>query len=558
MAAFLKKWKKYLTFAALLSCFVNILQLTFSFYMFTIYRNVIISYSGYSLFNITVAAFFALTVFGFLTYFRFRLLTTAGRDLNLSLRRPVLIQTLKGYALLQQKSYHQGLADLETLKQFFSSSAINALFDAPWAPFFLLVIYSFHPMIGLIATSGALFMIGLSILQELLIRDSMKTANTIYQENQRIVDGFLRNAEVINGMGMTSAIGGRFDQSNAAVIRNQTASSLIAGAVQSVTKPLQNVIQVLIYCFGAYYAIKEGFDVGLMVAASIIMGRGLAPLMQVTSSWKFIIQTRDAYRRLDVFVGNMEQQPEQMPLPSPKGELTVENAFFRLGGPWLLNNISFGVSAGEFLGVIGPSGAGKTTLCKLLLGIWPPAAGRVALDRRSVFSWDMEKFGQNIGYLPQEIELFSASVAENIARMGEVDMEQVEKAARICGIHEMILKLPSGYQTLLEGRDGLQLSGGQKQKLGLARALYADPTLLVLDEPTSNLDDQGEKDILEALLKIKQAQTCTLVMVTHKPELLQSMDKVLVLQNGQVALFGPRDAVFGKLAGLKTQGQGAQ
>ncbi len=557
MAAFLKKWKKYLTFAALLSCFVNILQLTFSFYMFTIYRNVIISYSGYSLANITVAALFALTVFGFFTYFRFRLLTTAGKDLNLKLRKPVLIQMLKGYAVLQQKSYHQGLSDLDTLKQFFSSSAINALFDAPWAPFFLLIIYSFHPMLGFIATLGALFMLGLSVLQELLIRDSMKTANVIYQENQRIVEGFLKNADVINGMGMINSIGHRFDKSNSAVIHNQTTSSMIAGAVQSVSKPLQNVIQVLIYCFGAYYAITEGFDVGLMVAASIIMGRGLGPLMQVTSSWKFIIQTRDAYKRLDIFVRNMDKQQEQMLFPSPKGELSVENAFFGIGGPMLLNNISFGLSAGEFLGIIGPSGAGKTTLCKLLIGIWPSLAGRVTLDRRSVFSWDMEKFGKYVGYLPQEIELFSATIAENIARMGDIDIEQVKKAARTCGIHEMILKLPFGYQTLLEGRDGLRLSGGQKQRVGLARALYGNPKLLVLDEPTSNLDDQGEKDLLDTLLKIKQVQTCTCVMVTHKPELLQSMDKVLVLQNGQVALFGPRDTVFSRLASLKTQHQEA-
>lgn len=541
MEKFLKKWKKYFTFAALLSCFVNILQLTFPLYMFSIYRNVIISYSGYSLANITVVAFFALIVLGFFTYLRSRLLATAGKDLNLSLRDKVYKGILKGYVISQKRSYQHGMSDLETVKNYFSNTAVYSLFDAPWAPFYLLLIYMFHPVLGIIATSGAVLMVGLSVLQEYLIRNSMKTANIINSQNQRFVDSFLRNAEVINGMGMIHAISNRFEQGNNKVIMNQTKSSQYAGAIQSIIKPMQNVIQVLIYCFGAYYAIIEGFSVGLMVAAAIIMGRALAPLMQVMASWRFTTQARDAYKRLAGFAAFIKQEPEHMPLPEPEGNLNVVGASFRIGEHIILRGISFDLKAGEFLGIIGPSGAGKTTLCRLLLGSWPTMAGKVFFDGRDMFLCDKEVVGKFIGYMPQEIELFPASVAENIARLGKVEMEKVEMAARICGLHDMVESFPQGYQTRLEGEKGLQLSGGQKQRLGLARAVYGNPKLLVLDEPTSNLDKQGEQDLLNTLLRIKQENACTCIMVTHKPELLQSMDKMLLLKEGKVVSFGPKE-----------------
>ncbi|MCD6272636.1 MAG: type I secretion system permease/ATPase [Deltaproteobacteria bacterium] len=555
MSKFLKKWKIYFTFAALLSCFVNILQLTFPFYMFTIYRNVVISYSKYSLANITVAAFLALIVLGFFIYSRSRLLAAAGMDLSLSLRNKVYKGMLKGYVISQQRSYQQGLSDLETLKNYFSNNAIYSLFDAPWAPFYMLLIYMFNPVLGFIATLGAVFMVGLNVLQELLIRNSMKQANIINNQNQRFVDSFLRNAEVINGMGMIPAISDRFEQDNNKVIMNQTKSSQYAGAVQSIIKPMQNVIQVLIYCFGAYYAMTEGFSVGLMVAASIIMGRGLAPLMQVMSSWRFTIQAKDAYLRLNRFTLFLEQEQERMPLPEPVGKLDVTGASFRIGKHLLLKGISFNLNAGEFLGIIGPSGAGKTTLCRLLLGILPPTGGKVYLDGRDIFLWDKEEAGKFIGYLPQEIELFPASVAENIARLGEVEMEKVEPAAKLCGLHDMVESLPQGYETGIEGDTGIQLSGGWKQRFGMARAIYGNPKLLILDEPTSNLDQQGEQELLNTLLKIRKENKCTCIMVTHKPELLESMDKVLLLKNGQVALFGPKDAVFAKLKEYQRQNQ---
>ena len=555
MTVFLKKWKKYFTFAALLSCFVNILQLTFPFYMFTIYRNIIISYSEASLANITFAAFFAIMTLGLFSYLRSRLLALAGKDLTLGLRQGVFSSMVKGVVLDNKRAYQGGLNDLGTLSGYFSSPAIYALFDAPWAPFYLGLIYLFQPVLGLIATLGAVVMVGLSVLQEILVRRAMKNANIKNSQNQRFVDSFMRNAEVINGMGMITTISDRFIQGNNQVMMGQTKSSYYAGMIQSLIKPLQNVIQVLIYCFGAYYAMTQGFNLGLMVAASIIMGRGLAPLMQVMSSWRLTSQARESYQRLKGFSAMIDQQTQSMPLPEPRGHIHAAGAVFRIGNLLLLKGVSFELKPGEFLGIIGPSGAGKTTLCRLLLGIWPSMGGKVYFDGEDIFSRDKEAIGQYIGYLPQEIELFPGTVAQNIARLGKVENEDLENALEISGIKEMVDSFPQGAQTQLEGEKGLTLSGGQRQKIGLARAVYKNPTFLVLDEPTSNLDDQGEQQLLNTLLTMKQSRSCTCIMVTHKPSLLQSMDKVMVLRDGQVAMFGPKDEVFAKLAGQKHPGE---
>jgi PrtD family type I secretion system ABC transporter len=548
MNRFIDDWKRHFTFAALLSCFVNILQLTFPFYMFVIYGNVCVSNSMNSLETFTVAAVYALIVLGFFNYIRSRLLATAGNDLNTRFRNKVYAGMLSNHAGIQKQASLQVLNDLGTVRNFFTNPGIYALFDAPWAPLYLALIFLFHPILGAIATAGALMMLGLSILQEFLVRDSMKNANIKNSKNQRFIDSFLRNAEVVNGMGMIGAITDRWEKGNREVIMNQTVSSQYAGLIQSIIKPLQTLLQVVIYFFGAYYALTQGFDVGLMVAGSIIMGRAMAPMMQVMGTWKATIQARESYKRLSSFVTYLENHPDQMALPAPRGNMNLDQVSLRIGERFLLQGVSFKLDCGDFMGIIGPNGAGKSTLCRVLLGLWPAMAGRVSLDGMDLFLWDQEHVGKHIGYLPQEVELFPASVAENIARLGEVDMEKIEKTAKICGIHALVETLEDGYHTLLDSQDGIQLSGGQKQRLGLARAIYGEPCLLVLDEPTSNLDEQGEQELLNTLRVIKETRSCTCIMVTHKPGLLQSMDKILVLKDGRVALFGPKDQVFAKLA----------
>lgn len=549
MTEFLNQWKKYLTWAAVYSCFVNIFQLTFPFYMFSIYRNIVVSYSWYSLYNITAAAFFAVLMLGLFFYLRSRLLVRAAMALNFKMRTPVFETMIKSCVVNPARAYRGGINDLAVLQNFCSSPGIYALFDAPWVPFYLALIYLFHPILGLIATIGALIMAGLSVLQEMLVKDSMKQANQYNTKNQRFVASFMRNAEVTNGMGMVQNITGRFLRKNRKVIQNQTRSSYHAGLIQALIKPLQTVIQIVIYGFGAYYALTQGFNVGLMVAGSIIMGRALGPLMQVMSSWRQASSAKDAYQRLKNISDMAERMNSGMPLPPPQGRLEVNGAVFGINNRLLLKGISFYLNPGEFLGIIGPSGAGKTTLCRLILGIWPALAGKVRLDGRDIFAWDKNEVGRYIGYLPQEVDLFPGSVAKNIARLGVIDPEKVERAVEESGCKQIIEKLPDGLETLLEGERGIKLSGGQKQRIGLARALYGEPRFLVLDEPTSSLDEAGETHILEALAAIKKQGQCTCIMVTHKPSLLQSMDKILVVRDGMAAAFGPKDQVFAKLAG---------
>jgi PrtD family type I secretion system ABC transporter len=548
MREFLHTWKIYFVFAAVLSCLINILQLTFPFYMFTIYQNILMSYSREALYTITFAALYALLVFGIFTFIRSRLLQRAGTDLNENLRDSLFTSMLHAYSGPLKRGYRQGLGDLDTLRNYFANNGLYSLFDAPWAPLYLVLIYFFHPLLGTVATIGAVIMFGLSILQELLIRNRMSRANTNNQANQRFIDTVLRNAESVNCMGMLEGVAARWGRTNSLVLGDQTQASRHAGLIQSLIKPLQIVLQVLIYAFGAYLAIMQGLSPGLMIAGAIIMGRALAPLMQVMGTWKMTLQAKEAYKRLDAFCTAQEKRARKMPLPAPKGGVQAEQAAFAVNRHVLLHNISFRLQAGEFMGVIGASGAGKSTLCRLLTGIWPCASGKIRLDGVDMFYWDQDFLGRYIGYLPQEIELFPVSLAKNIARMGAVDRQLVEKAAAAAGIHELITELPNGYDTVVGGDDGVVLSGGQKQRVGLARALYSDPTLLVLDEPNSNLDQAGEQELMRTLSRIKESRACTCVLVTHKPDILQAADKILVLRQGQVAMFGPKNEVFHKLA----------
>ncbi|MEX1302003.1 MAG: ATP-binding cassette domain-containing protein, partial [Desulfotignum sp.] len=474
----------------------------------------------------------------------------AGRHIHLPLHKQVSGVWVKTAVIHPDKAYRGGLSDLDTVQSFCASPGMHALFDVMWAPFYLGLIYLFHPVLGLIATIGALFMAGLSLLQEQLIRKDMGSANQLNMMNQRFVDSFLRNVEVINGMGMTSAVTDRFVHHNDQVMAAQTRSSYVAGSIQAVVKPGQITIQVMIYCFGAYYAMTQGFDVGLMVAGSIIMGRGLAPLMQLMGSWRQARHAWEAFNRIRQATRAPVQDPAlsaPMPLPALTGRIQVDRASFVMNGRVLLHQISFDLEPGQFLGIIGPSGAGKTTLCRLLLGIWPAMGGRVDLDGRDAFARDSQETGPSIGYLPQEVELFPGTVAENISRLASPDDRAMESVLDLSRCRDLVESLPKGMDTRLGGMGDMPLSGGQKQKIGLARALYGRPALLVLDEPSASFDETSENQLRETLSVLKAGGGCTCIMVTHKPALLQSMDRILVLKSGRVALFGPTQAVFSRL-----------
>ena len=485
MTLFLKEWKKYFTFAALLSCFVNILQLTFPFYMFTIYRNILVSFSMVSLVNITSAAVFAIMILAVFSYLRSRLLSVAGRQMTLSLKPKIYSIMVKGCVVDSQRAYRGGSADLDTLRNFFSSPAIYALFDAVWAPFYLGLIFLFHPVLGLIALCGAGVMVGLSILQENLVGERMKEANHHNAKNYRFVDSFLRNTEVINGMGMATAISDRFIVGNNKVMENQTMSSYYAGIVQAVIKPAQNVIQVLIYCFGAYYAMHEGFDVGLMVAASIIMGRGVAPLMQVMSSWRLISSARLSYQRVSRMTLHMETEAENepMPLPVPAGHIRAERVLFSTKGRVLLNNISFELAPGEFLGIVGPNGAGKTTLCRLLLGLWPAVSGRVTIDGKEIFSWPKSDVGRHIGYLPRRSSYSPVLWLKILLAWENLNPMRLKRLLNSVVLPIWSRRFPKVWTQNLKGRKASSFPGGSASVSDWQEPCTATPLLWFLMNP---------------------------------------------------------------------------
>ncbi|MBD1401313.1 type I secretion system permease/ATPase [Pelobacter sp. M08fum] len=531
--------------------FINILQLTFPIYMLQIYDRVLSSYSLPTLYVITVAAVVALIVMSTLEFIRSRLLVRCGVAIDQALSRDVLDQLIKKAALPGAVQANQaGLRDVNLVRNFFGGNAIFTLFDIPWTPMFLAVIFFLHPLMGTVATGGAVLLIILALVNEKLSRKPLDDANTLNNYSMKFVEASRRNAQAVNSMGMLGGVTRRWQGFNDNVMKLQTQASRRSGGVQALSGWIRQVMQVAIFGVGAWLTLDGQATPGIMIASSIIMGRALAPVQMGIGSWKSMIEARGAWQRLKATLGGLEQK-DSMELPDPKGELAAEHVTFALNNSFILRDINFSLQSGESVGLIGPSGAGKSTLCRLLLGIWPASGGVVRLDGANVYDWDQSRLGSFIGYLPQDVELFAGSVADNIARLGEVNSEEVVAAAKRAGVHELILALPKGYDTNI-GEGGVVLSGGQRQRIGLARAIYCLPRLVILDEPNSNLDEEGEKALLESFSHLRAAGS-TLIIVTHKPSLLAGVDKILMLKNGQVALFGPRDAVFKKLLEMQNK-----
>jgi len=550
MKNFLKQWRPYLLYGGFFSLFINILQLTFPIYMLQIYDRVLSSYSMPTLYAISVAAVLSLIVMGLLEFVRSRLLVRCGVAIDQALSHDVLDSVLKQAALTGTPPNQATLRDVNILRNFFAGNAIFTLFDIPWTPIFLGVIYILHPLLGLVATGGAALLIIFALINEKITRKPLDAANMVNGFSMKFVETARRNAQAVRSMGMLAGVTTRWQGLNDNVMKLQTQSSRQAGLMQSLSGWLRQSMQVFIYGVGAWLTLEGKATAGCMIAASIIMGKALAPVQNGISTWKSMVEARGAWGRLDSLF-SQPKPPVSMDLPTPVGHISAEHVSFAIQNTAILRDVSFALEPGESLGLIGPSGAGKSTLCRLLLGIWPASAGKVRLDGSDIFAWEQEKLGPYIGYLPQDVELFSATVAENIARLNTVDPEQVIEAARQAGVHELILSFPAGYDTRI-GEGGVVLSGGQRQRIGLARALYGQPKLVVLDEPNSNLDDEGERALVASWPKLKEQGT-TLIIVSHKPGLLSTVDKILMLKNGQLAMFGPRDAVFQKLMEVQAQ-----
>jgi PrtD family type I secretion system ABC transporter len=553
MKEFLARCRFYFLYGGIFSFFLNVLQLTFPIYMLQIYDKVLSSYSEPTLIAITLGAVIALITQGLLQWTRSRLLVRFGVALDEALSGTVLHRSLKRAVepeLAGQRQNAASLRDTNTMRNYLAGSAMFIFFDIPWIPIYMLVVFFLHPVFGGISIIGAVIIMLLGYLTDKTTRKQIEVANAINQQAMNLVGSATRNAFVVHSMGMVGAVSKRWSKINSIVVQIQTKASTISGLLQAITQTFRVGMQVATYAAGAYLVINHEATAGAMIAASIIMGRALAPIEQGMASYRQTVDAWSSYKRLKNTL-DAPTPPPNMSLPVPKGFLSVDNVHFAVKGQPILNGVTFALNPGETLAVIGPSAAGKSTLCRLLLGIWPPNAGRVNLDGANVYTWDQEELGQYLGYLPQDVELFSGSVAENIARLGEANPDQVVAAAKQAGVHELILRLPKGYDTQI-GEQGTILSGGQRQRIGLARALYGQPRLVILDEPNSNLDEEGERALMTSMqyLKFRQA---TLVVVSHKLNILTAVDKILLMQNGRSVVFGPRDAVLQHLTNAKRQ-----
>ena len=547
MRALVARLRPLFFYAGFFSLAINLLLLVPPLYMLQVFDRVLASRSGETLAVLTVAAIVALLVMALLEVLRGRLLATAGIALDRRLGPRVLDGLLAQTAKVSGASYLNGLRDVNTLRSFLGGTGLMTLFDAPWLPFFLLVIFLFHPLLGFIALAGALAMITLAWLNEKLTREPLERAQTEARRAARFIDANVRNAEVVNALGMLPAVTARWGRLNDAALREQSHASRVGSFFAGFTKFARQFIQLAMLAGGAFLVVTQDVTAGVMIAATILLGRALAPVETAVAGWRNLVEARSAWRRLDQLLKDSPPAEPGTELPAPKGAVEVERVVFGFKGADkpVLRGVSFAVAPGEALAVVGPSASGKSTLARLIVGIWKPTAGVARLDGADVAAWPREGLGPHIGYLPQDVELFGGTVAENIARLGEPDSAEVVRAAQRAYVHDLIVRLPKGYDTEI-GESGQALSPGQRQRIALARALYGKPRLVVLDEPNANLDHEGEEALLRTL-EILKADGVTVVIIAHRPSLLRNVDKMLVLNDGAVASFGPRAEVMARV-----------
>jgi ATP-binding cassette subfamily C protein EexD len=531
------------------SFFVNALMLVPSFYMLQVYGRVLTSGSTTTLLMLTLIMSALMLAMGGLEWTRSRLMVRISGRLDALLGPDVYRASFKR-ALDSggMDASAQPLSDLTGLRQFLTGSGLFAFFDAPWLPVYIGVMFFFHPWYGWIAIASAIVLLCLALLNERLTGKALAEANRQNIATSLHTTKSLRNAEVIQSMGMLHNLMARWSVRQKEALRLQSVASDKGGLITSLSKTFRMLVQSLILGAGAYLAIQQEINPGAMIAGSLLLGRALAPIDMMIGGWKGFVSARSQYARLNEILDWQKSEQARMSLPAPEGHVQVENLIVSAPGSKtpILKNIGFVVPAGAVVGIIGPSASGKSTLARALLGVWAPQHGVVRLDGADINNWDKRELGPHIGYLPQDIELFEGSISENIARFGEIEPDKVIQAARAAGVHEMILQLPEGYDTVI-GSEGVNLSGGQRQRIGLARALYGQPRLLVLDEPNSNLDDVGERALANALRQVK-ASGATIFVITHRTSILAQLDSLLVMQEGAVSLYGPRDKVLARLA----------
>ncbi len=526
------------------SAITNLLMLVPSLYMLQVYDRVLASRNELTLVMLTVLMLGAYLLMVGLELVRSFVLVRVGARFDMMLNKRVYTAAFEQNLKQAGGNAGQSLSDLTTLRQFLTGNALFAFFDAPWFPVYLAVIFMFEPALGWFALGGTLILVVLAYVNERVTKAPLSEANSMAIAANTMATNNLRNAEVIESMGMLPNLIQRWFKTHGKFLQLQADASEKAAKIASATKFVQVSLQSLVLGFGALLVLENKMTPGMMIAASILVGRALAPVQQVIAVWKSLSTTRSAFERLTKLLEANPARDAGMELPKPQGALSVENV--TAGPPGakapVIKGLNFAIQPGDVLGVIGPSGSGKSTLARLLVGVWPSMMGKVRLDGADIYQWNKGELGPHMGYLPQDIELFSGTVSENIARFGDVDSEKVVQAAKRAGVHDMILHMANGYDTRL-GDAGAGLSGGQKQRLGLARAMYGDPAVIVLDEPNSNLDDVGEQALVQAVLDLRQHGK-TIVLITHRTSVLGVTNKLLLMRDGSAQAFGPTKDVM--------------
>ncbi|MBN66637.1 MAG: type I secretion system permease/ATPase [Rickettsiales bacterium] len=541
----LQQCKRAFIYAGIFSLATNFLMILLPIYSLQVLDRVMASRSLETLIVLTSLAIAAFLFYGVFSAVRSFILNHITEWLDVKLAPELFRLSVMRASLGFPTSGGQYQRDLMNIKSFISSG-VAVLLDAPWSIIFILVIYMVNPVLGLLSVAGAVMLIGFAVLNEFATKKPIDDAQENSIQSMNIVETANRNAEAIEAMGMMDNVLNQWVDFNAKGLEKQYLAQSRGTIIQSVSRSLRMVIQIGVIGIGGWLALQGELTVGGMIAASILVGRALAPFEGAIGVWKNLVNARDSYHRLGHVLDNLPTMRGEMALPAPEGRLSVENIFYQPpGAPPILKGINFHLEPGEMLGIIGPSAAGKSTLSKLIIGVLPPNHGSIRLDGAETFKWNRADFGQYVGYMPQHVDLFAGTIKDNIARMqGDADPQQVIEAAKLAGCHDMILRLPKGYET--EYSVGNQaLSPGQRQRIGLARALYSRPRFLVLDEPNSNLDGEGERALMESLVRMKRLGITTIV-VAHRPSIVGSVDKLLMLRNGTVESFGKRDEVLQK------------
>lgn len=531
------------------SFFVNLLVFVSPGFMMQVYDRVLSSRNETTLLMLSLIAAALLLAYAALEKIRSLVLVRAGLRVDSILSAPAFDAALQNALRNRGGQHAQVVRDVDTLREFVSGSALVTLLDAPWAPVFLVVCFMLHPLVGVVSLIGCIALFALAWWNEKLTKTLLVQSAQHGAASYESLASSLRNAEAIRGLGMAPAIRSLWESRHAESLSRSVRANDLGGLVLALSKFLRSVLQIGILAVGAWLVIRQEVSGGVMFAGSLIMGRALAPVEQAVAQWRSFVGARAAYARLDTVFTESPARPTAMRLPEPTGHLAVENLFVRAPGARtsVVSGVSFEMQPGEVMAIVGPTGSGKSSLARAIVGAWPAAGGTVRFDGNDLDHFDPDQIGAALGYLPQDVELFAGTVAQNIARFGKIDDAKAIAAAQMASAHGMVQRLPSGYQTPV-GDDGQALSGGQRQRVGLARALYGNPALLVLDEPNANLDGEGDQALVEAIRRLKAANR-SVIVVTHKPGLLATVDRILILHEGKVVREGPRDLLLPLILG---------